>query len=163
MKTICGNALSCASTNSFCFGVAYRISSGMVYQQLVHNILHDASDRKYTYQYLQRALLKDPSDPSHFIARAMAFNQDSLITRWQEIASKAPNKQGDFPWADNAKSLYEAITAIANAKFIASDELFAGLSKYIRQLSGPFFTALKSGLVTGVGFVHAKLSEQRLL
>jgi|SRR5699024_8319714 len=63
----------------------------------------------------------------------------------------------------NAAALYERITEIATAKQLGGDELFAGLSKYVRQLTGPLISILREASASVAYFALARQPEQRLL
>lgn len=111
------------------------IASGVQYQEAVCAMLKESTGRARIFSYVGNRIKEDPAERKALIMRALAWNNDAAISRWNAIANQ-PAAPTD--WAPIGGNLFSALKEVVEKG--ASGELsgfMSGTAKCLYQLSGP--------------------------
>ncbi|MFE6057132.1 T6SS effector BTH_I2691 family protein, partial [Kitasatospora sp. NPDC056446] len=91
-------------------------TSGVLYQEVVTNLLRDSASRGLIMGYLLEQLqLEDLQDPGAILLRAQMWNQDALLKTWKQTMEKASVAPGTRDWLTAANGLSNALKALLDA------------------------------------------------
>ncbi|MGE8289063.1 MAG: T6SS effector BTH_I2691 family protein, partial [Stenotrophomonas sp.] len=105
------------------------ISSGVQYQDAVCAMLNEATGRVRVFNFVCGKIKEDPAERRALIMRALAWNNDSAIRRWNEIANQPAGPAG---WAALGGGLFNALKEVVEKG--AAGELsgfMGGIAKYL--------------------------------
>lgn len=123
-------------------------TSGLLYQEVVTNLLRDSSSRGLIMGYLLERLQQDDvQDPGAILLRAQMWNQDALLKTWKQIMEKASAAPGTRDWLTAANGLSNALKALLDAESAGKlGAMFQGTAKLVEQLSGPLTHMIGRGM-----------------
>nr|WP_155122995.1 T6SS effector BTH_I2691 family protein [Burkholderia ubonensis] len=140
------------------------IRNGVIYQQVVHGCIIDASGRRHARTFFNECLGKDPMLPDNPILRALIFNHQKLATTWSQSQTDK-NTSPNVPWRDISARILDAVKDTF-VKIRMGENLqgpFTNISKYLFQLLGPVTERLGKVINKGVVAGMAALPERRLI
>ncbi|WP_332459538.1 T6SS effector BTH_I2691 family protein [Burkholderia ubonensis] len=140
------------------------IRNGVIYQQVVHGCIIDASGRRHARSFFNECLGKDPMLPDNPILRALIFNHQKLATTWSQSQTDK-NTSPNIPWRDISARMLDAVKDTF-VKIRTGENLqgpFTNISKYLFQLLGPVTERLGKVINKGVVAGMAALPERRLI
>ncbi|HGM5882184.1 MAG: hypothetical protein KH046_04365 [Stenotrophomonas maltophilia] len=123
-------------------------TSGVLYQEVVTNLLRDSASRGLIMGYLLEQLqLEDLQDPGAILLRAQMWNQDALLKTWKETMEKASVAPGTRDWLTAANGLSNALKALLDAESAGKlSAMFQGTARLVEQLSGPLTRMIGAGV-----------------
>ncbi|WP_175934026.1 hypothetical protein, partial [Burkholderia ubonensis] len=110
------------------------IRNGVIYQQVVHGCIIDASGRRHARTFFNECLGKDPMLPDNPILRALIFNHQKLATTWSQSQTDK-NTSPNVPWRDISARMLDAVKDTF-VKIRMGENLqgpFTNISKYLFQ------------------------------
>ncbi|WP_321847543.1 T6SS effector BTH_I2691 family protein [Burkholderia diffusa] len=140
------------------------IRNGVIYQQVVHGCIIDASGRRHARTFFNECLGKDPMLPDNPILRALIFNHQKLATTWSQSQTDK-NTSPNVPWRDISARILDAVkdTFVTMRMGENLQGPFTNISKYLFQLLGPVTERLGKVINKGVVAGMAALPERRLI
>ncbi|NTZ05823.1 hypothetical protein FCJ60_08620 [Burkholderia metallica] len=140
------------------------IRNGVIYQQVVHGCIIDASGRRHARTFFNECLGKDPMLPDNPILRALIFNHQKLATTWSQSQTDK-NTSSNVPWRDISSRILDAIKDTFVKMHLRENIQgpFTNISKYMFQLLGPVTERLGNVINKGVTAGMAALPERRLI
>ncbi|MBA0435399.1 hypothetical protein D7Y55_12500 [Stenotrophomonas maltophilia] len=123
-------------------------TSGVLYQEVVTNLLRDSASRGLIMGYLLEQLqLEDLQDPGAILLRAQMWNQDALLKTWKQTMEKASVAPGTRDWLTAANGLSNALKALLDAESAGKlSAMFQGTARLVEQLSGPLTRMIGAGV-----------------
>lgn len=123
-------------------------TSGVLYQEVVTNLLRDSSSRGLIMGYLlERMQQDDVQDPGAILLRAQMWNQDALLKTWKDTMANASVAPGTRDWLTAANGLSNALKALLDAESAGKlGAMFQGTAKLVEQLSAPLTQMLGRGM-----------------
>ncbi|HEL3180390.1 TPA: hypothetical protein UME25_002530 [Stenotrophomonas maltophilia] len=123
-------------------------TSGVLYQEVVTNLLRDSASRGLIMGYLLERLQQDDvQDPGAILLRAQMWNQDALLKTWRETIEKASVAPGTRDWLTAANGLSNALKALLDAESSGKlSAMFQGTARLVEQLSGPLTRMIGGGV-----------------
>ncbi|WP_159095084.1 T6SS effector BTH_I2691 family protein [Stenotrophomonas sp. ZAC14A_NAIMI4_1] len=123
-------------------------TSGVLYQEVVTNLLRDSASRGLIMGYLLEQLqLEDLQDPGAILLRAQMWNQDALLKTWKQTMEKTSVGPGARDWLTAANGLSNALKALLDAESAGKlSAMFQGTARLVEQLSGPLTRMIGGGV-----------------
>ena len=123
-------------------------TSGVLYQEVVTNLLRDSASRSLIMGYLLEQLqLEDLQDPGAILLRAQMWNQDALLKTWKQTMEQASVGPGARDWLTAANGLSNALKALLDAESAGKlSAMFQGTARLVEQLSGPLTRMIGGGV-----------------
>lgn len=119
------------------------ITSGMEYTATVCYAVANMANKERVRDFFSKALLKDLTDKSNIVARALAFNHETLIQKINKAVFQSPNLTS-VPWNGLIDAMQQTVDKVNNPGFNADSVMGLYLANFSAAIIKSTNTILES-------------------